>query len=131
MAAFDDLYPEQTSTATIDINMIRNENRPRWNNEVPLRITISETLPMGAIVTSQINATDLDRDVIQYTATADEETLRFFYLDPDTARVTVKSPLYPYQGSKTSYSVNVESKILILSAFKTITEATIHWAVRC
>ena len=58
--SFDDLYPEQTSTASIAINMIRNENRPKWTNEVPLRLTISETLPLGYVLTDVINATDAD-----------------------------------------------------------------------
>jgi len=59
--AYDDVYPEQTSTATININMIRNENRPQWTNNVPLNIKIRETDPLGYIITDVINATDADK----------------------------------------------------------------------
>jgi hypothetical protein len=40
--------------------MIRNENRPQWNNEVPLRLKIRETEPLGYVITDVINATDPD-----------------------------------------------------------------------
>ena len=58
--AYDDIYPEQSATATIDIQMQRNENRPQWTNETPLRVTIRETEPLGYIISSEPNATDAD-----------------------------------------------------------------------
>ena len=58
--AFDDLYPEQTSTATVEINVLRNQNRPSWTNQVPIRVTINETEPLGYLVTDEPNAVDAD-----------------------------------------------------------------------
>ena len=58
--AYDDLYPEGTSTATVDVTMQRNENRPRWQHEVPIRVTIKETEPVGYVVTNKPRAVDQD-----------------------------------------------------------------------
>ncbi len=58
--AYDDLYPEGTSTATVDVTMQRNENRPRWQHETPLRVTIRETVPNGFVVTDKPRAADQD-----------------------------------------------------------------------
>ena len=58
--AYDDLYPEGTSTATVDVTMQRNENRPRWQHETPIRVIIKETEPVGYVVTDKPRATDQD-----------------------------------------------------------------------
>lgn len=58
--AYDNIYPEQTSTATVEITIQRNENGPKWTHEIPLRLTINETEPLGYIVTNQPKATDPD-----------------------------------------------------------------------
>ncbi len=60
MQAYDDLYPGGTSTATVDVTMQRNENRPRWQHETPIRVTIKETEPMGFVVTDKPRAVDQD-----------------------------------------------------------------------
>ena len=58
--AFDDVYPSQTSTATVDVNMLRNENRPSWTHATPINVKIRETEPLGYLVTDQPNAVDAD-----------------------------------------------------------------------
>ena len=60
MAAYDDVYPMMTSTAAVEVTMQRNENRPKWTHEIPLRLTIKETEPLGYVVTDKPNATDAD-----------------------------------------------------------------------
>lgn len=60
MEAYDPTYPEQTSTATVDLNILRNENRPQWTHEVPVRVTIDETEPLGYVVTDEPHAEDGD-----------------------------------------------------------------------
>ena len=62
--AYDDLYPGQVSTATVEVEMQRNENRPSWINEVPIRVTIKETEPLGYVINDEINA--VDRDGVSY-----------------------------------------------------------------
>ena len=58
--AFDNTYPEGTSTATVDVTVQRNLNRPKWTHETPIRLTIKETVPLGYVVTDKPNATDPD-----------------------------------------------------------------------
>ena len=61
MSAYDDVYPLQTSTATVSVMMLRNEHNPRWEHESSLRYTISETVPLGHVVTDRPKATDADK----------------------------------------------------------------------
>ena len=44
------------------------------------------------------------QDVIQYSLTGEEAAKEFFYVDPDTCRVTIKKKLYP--GTTTEYTVS-------------------------
>lgn len=60
VVAFDDIYPKQTSTATVEVNMIRNLNRPEWKMETPVEVTIKETDSIGSVVTDVIRAEDPD-----------------------------------------------------------------------
>lgn len=61
MSAYDDVYPEQTSTATVFVRILRNEKKPRWQHESSLRYTISETVALGYVVTDRPRATDEDK----------------------------------------------------------------------
>ena len=61
MSAYDDVYPLETSTATVSVTMLRNENNPRWQHESSLRYTVSETVPLGHVVTDRPRATDSDK----------------------------------------------------------------------
>jgi protocadherin Fat 4 len=105
--AYDNIYPEQTSTATVEITMQRNENRPTWSHESTLRLTINETEPLGYLVTNKPNATDADGDKVVYKALGDGEAKRFFHVDADTGMVTIKKMLYP--GSRNEYTLEIEA----------------------
>ena len=61
VVSYDDLYPEGTATATVEVTMQRNENRPAWRHETPIRVTIKETEPLGYVVTDKPNAVDPDK----------------------------------------------------------------------
>ena len=41
IAAHDDIYPRAVATATVEVTMLRNENRPTWSHETPLRLTLN------------------------------------------------------------------------------------------
>ena len=60
IAAHDDIYPRAVATATVEVTMLRNENRPTWSHETPLRLTLNEREPLGYVVTDVPEATDLD-----------------------------------------------------------------------
>ncbi len=59
MAAFDSIYPEQTSTATVEVNVLRNEARPRWLMQHPIEVKIKETEQIGTEIV-MVEAQDPD-----------------------------------------------------------------------
>ena len=58
--AYDDVFPAQSSTATIDVRMQRNEHRPEWQHDTSLRYKIRETVPLGYVISEKPRATDRD-----------------------------------------------------------------------
>ena len=40
--------------------MLRNEKGPRWTTQTPLSLTIKETIPVGTVITDEVNAQDED-----------------------------------------------------------------------
>ena len=60
MSAYDNIFPEDTSTAAIFVQVMRNQLSPVWVNNVPILVTINETAPLGYIVSSAISAVDPD-----------------------------------------------------------------------
>ena len=51
-----------------------------------------------------LNITICCQDVIKYSMIGEDSAKEFFYVDPDTCRVTVKKMLYP--GTATDYTVS-------------------------
>ena len=78
VVAYDDVFPSQRTTATVEVSVLRNEQRPRWTHENPLRVSISELLPLGAVVTDTPNAEDADENVTYGF------TLLFYFVDDVT-----------------------------------------------
>ena len=58
--SYDNLYPDNQATATVTIEVSRNENKPRWTNENPIRIEVNETVPLGYVISNEIAAIDDD-----------------------------------------------------------------------
>ena len=63
VTAYDDVFPSQRATATVQVRVLRNEQQPRWTHDNPLEVSISELLPLGATVTEVPNAEDADDGV--------------------------------------------------------------------
>ncbi|KAJ8319080.1 hypothetical protein KUTeg_004171 [Tegillarca granosa] len=91
--AYDTFYPSDRATIRCTINVNRNPNVPAFIRGL-YRETIPETHPIGNSVV-QLNATDLDRDVLRFemSANADIEDKEYFYVNPETGLITLKRDL--------------------------------------
>lgn len=54
------MYPEDRGTATVTVEVNRNENQPQWINSETVRETISDRVVLGYTVTDKVKATDAD-----------------------------------------------------------------------
>ena len=92
LVAFDTAYPDQTSTATLEVRVTRNEAAPLFPDSEEYAVEIAENHQLGSSVL-QVRANDADDDVVSYRLTGSPSALPVFHVNPDSGLVSLKKPL--------------------------------------
>ncbi|XP_046579032.1 protocadherin Fat 4-like [Haliotis rubra] len=103
MVTFDTVYPSNRATATATIFVDRNPNGPTFNPQVYER-QIDENTSLGALIVD-VNATDLDNDVIRYSLKGDTLDNEFFYLNEDTGYISLRKNLLSVNDRQFRFNV--------------------------
>ncbi|XP_076458561.1 protocadherin Fat 4-like [Babylonia areolata] len=106
--ARDQSYPERQDTASVQINIIRDQFAPQFSLQ-DYRVTISETSQVNSTLPI-ITVTATDRDLqerISYTAVGDGSALAFFSIDNVNGGIFVRNPLT--QDSLITYTLRLEA----------------------
>ncbi|KAL8559117.1 hypothetical protein ACOMHN_046165 [Nucella lapillus] len=91
VTAYDTVYPNNVATATATIFVDRNPNGPIFNTAIYQR-SVVETIPIGSSIVD-VNATDLDGDVLRYSLVGDPIDQEFFYLNEDSGFISLRKTL--------------------------------------
>lgn len=92
------------TTATVVINVKRNENKPKFRNN-NYRFQLEESSPIGESLFS-VNATDDDGDTMKYSIIGDDLAKEYFFIESATGLVTLKKHL----DTGTFKTINVREK---------------------
>ncbi|KAL3878042.1 hypothetical protein ACJMK2_035678, partial [Sinanodonta woodiana] len=102
-------YGVRSTTATVQINVQRNLNGPMYSHG-SLAVTISENAAPGLFI-ADVNATDADvtspENVIAYTITGLSDAANYFFVNPNTGVVTLKSSVRNITAS--GFTVQVQA----------------------
>ena len=91
LIAFDSVTPNMRGTTEVAITVTRSINNPVFTqNEYSATTTINQALG-ETIVT--VSANDADGDAIFYELIGDDKALDYFFVNPSTGEISLKSPI--------------------------------------
>ncbi|XP_071105610.1 protocadherin Fat 4-like isoform X2 [Haliotis cracherodii] len=91
--AYDTAHPTRRGSSSVLLNLVRDPNAPRFIPSDQYEATVNVNLPIGGRV-ENTTAIDLDGDKVTYrVVNTFTNTLKYFYLDPETGDVHVRAPL--------------------------------------
>ena len=71
-----------------------------------MTVDVSETMALGTVLAT-VSATDGDGDIIKYTIEGDDVATQFFYMNPTSGIITLKTLLKSDNLAHTQYNVSV------------------------
>lgn len=110
VTATDRGTPQQSDSATITINIVRNTQSPVFTNSGQYATTIDQNLNIGTSVFT-VTATDGDTvtpyNVITYTAIGDGIATSYFSIDSNSGLITVRDTLT--KDNSATYTLRVRA----------------------
>ena len=91
ITAIDAIYPNNVGTCTVTVNVERNPNDPRFNDD-EYDVTIDERHPLGDVVLT-VAASDEDGDDVTFELSGDDVAMGFFYVNAATGVITTRASL--------------------------------------